>query len=149
VPIPALSATTIERQSDPIKSRIEGADKAAALRIRYRNLTGRTAPKGVGTALLQRSVRWFEQCHDVGLSPERAREILEADLSKYVRRSPKVPKTAIIVKEWRGKTYEVVPGLNGTFRCGGQTYSSLSRLAFHITGTKRSGPRFFGLLERP
>jgi hypothetical protein len=34
------------------------------------------------------------------------------------------------------------------FALNGQTYDSLSKVAFAITGTKWNGPRFFGLRDR-
>jgi len=34
------------------------------------------------------------------------------------------------------------------FAWNGQTYDSLSKVAFAITGTKWNGPRFFGLRDR-
>ena len=34
------------------------------------------------------------------------------------------------------------------FAWNGQTYDSLSKVAFAITGTKWNGPRFFGLREK-
>jgi hypothetical protein len=34
------------------------------------------------------------------------------------------------------------------FAWNGQTYESLSKVAFAITGTKWNGPRFFGLRDK-
>jgi hypothetical protein len=34
------------------------------------------------------------------------------------------------------------------FTWGGQTYDSLSKIAYAITGTKWNGPRFFGLRDK-
>ena len=38
--------------------------------------------------------------------------------------------------------------VNLGFAWNGQTYDSLSKVAFAITGTKWNGPRFFGLREK-
>jgi hypothetical protein len=35
------------------------------------------------------------------------------------------------------------------FAWNGNTYSSLSQVAFAITGTRWNGPRFFGLRDKP
>ena len=35
------------------------------------------------------------------------------------------------------------------FAWNGKTYSSLSQVAFAITGTRWNGPRFFGLRDKP
>lgn len=49
-----------------------------------------------------------------------------------------------IIREWRGVTHEVIVEDTG-FRWQQQTFKSLSHIAREITGTRWSGPRFFGL----
>ena len=59
-----------------------------------------------------------------------------------------LPPGSRIVRVWRGRTYEVTVVDGGrAFRYRDRTYTSLSVLAFEITGSKRSGPRFFGLVS--
>lgn len=53
-----------------------------------------------------------------------------------------------LVREWHGKTYEVVLLEGGRARMGDRTYRSLSAVATAITGTRWSGPLFFGLRNR-
>ena len=53
-----------------------------------------------------------------------------------------------LVRQWRGRTYHVTVTDDG-FEFEGQSYSSLSQIAQAITGTKWSGPRFFGLTSGP
>jgi Protein of unknown function (DUF2924) len=48
-----------------------------------------------------------------------------------------------LVREWRGKTHEVTLNDDG-YRYLGKTYKSLSPIACVITGTRWSGPAFFG-----
>ena len=45
---------------------------------------------------------------------------------------------------WHGEMHEVIATGNG-YLYRGQTYSSLSRIAREITGTRWSGPLFFGV----
>ena len=52
-----------------------------------------------------------------------------------------------LVRTWNRSTYRVVVMEKG-FAWEGRTYSSLSEIAFAITGTKWNGPRFFGLRSR-
>ena len=47
-------------------------------------------------------------------------------------------------RTWQGKTHHVVVSERG-FEYNGQTYQSLSHIARSITGTRWSGPLFFGL----
>ena len=49
-----------------------------------------------------------------------------------------------LIREWKGKVHEVVIA-GGTYIWAGQHYRSLSQIARGITGTRWSGPRFFGL----
>jgi Protein of unknown function (DUF2924) len=48
-----------------------------------------------------------------------------------------------LVREWRGKTHEVTLNDDG-YHYLGKTYNSLSPIACEITGTRWSGPAFFG-----
>jgi hypothetical protein len=52
---------------------------------------------------------------------------------------------ARLLREWNGKTHVVDVLPDGRFAWRGQTYRSLSVIARAITGTRWSGPRFFGL----
>jgi hypothetical protein len=53
----------------------------------------------------------------------------------------------VLAREWGGATHKVVV-LDGGFSWNGQTWPSLSEIASKITGTRWSGPRFFGLRQR-
>lgn len=53
-----------------------------------------------------------------------------------------------LVREWRGRTYEVTALAPDRFEYMGTEYPSLSEIARLITGTRWSGPRFFGLVRR-
>jgi hypothetical protein len=50
----------------------------------------------------------------------------------------------ILVREWDGKSQRVMVK-DGGFAWNGTTYRSLTEAAFAMTGTRWSGPRFFGL----
>ena len=49
-----------------------------------------------------------------------------------------------LLRMWRGEMHEVIATGNG-YLYRGQTYSSLSKIAREITGTRWSGPLFFGV----
>ena len=53
-----------------------------------------------------------------------------------------------LVREWNGRTYQVEATDEG-YVMDGKPFRSLSAIALRITGTKWSGPRFFGLSEQP
>ncbi|MBZ0146975.1 MAG: DUF2924 domain-containing protein [Pseudorhodoplanes sp.] len=51
---------------------------------------------------------------------------------------------AVLVREWKGKSHRITV-TEGGFAFEGRPYESLSEIARMITGTRWSGPRFFGL----
>ncbi len=62
-------------------------------------------------------------------------------------RSPKLTRPGtILVREWQGTTHQVTVMADG-FLWNGRAHNSLSGIACAITGTKWSGPRFFGMRE--
>ena len=51
---------------------------------------------------------------------------------------------SVLLREWKGMSHRVLV-LDGTFEYNGTRYKSLTQVARHITGTRWSGPRFFGV----
>src|SRR6516162_10552316 len=127
----------------------------AALRSRYRELFRTEPPKAFGPDLLRRSIahRIQERAYG-GLSRERRR--LLDQLVKAARAKPdgrlelprRIKPGSELVRTWNRRTYRVMVMEKG-FAWGGKTFSSLSEIAFAITGTRWNGPRFFGLRSRP
>ena len=59
---------------------------------------------------------------------------------------PQLKPGTRLMREWQGRTYEVVV-LDDGFSWQGTHYRSLSAIARKITGTAWSGPLFFGLKQ--
>jgi hypothetical protein len=55
--------------------------------------------------------------------------------------------STVLVRDWDRRSQWVMVMADG-FAWNGQTYDSLSKVAFAITGTKWNGPRFFGLRDK-
>ena len=53
----------------------------------------------------------------------------------------------LLTREWDGHLQRVMVLADG-FSWNGKTYPSLSKVAFAMTGTRWSGPRFFGLSDK-
>jgi hypothetical protein len=53
-----------------------------------------------------------------------------------------------LVREWRGRTHVVTIDEDQRIHHDGRAYGSLSEVARAITGTRWSGPAFFGLKRR-
>jgi hypothetical protein len=58
-----------------------------------------------------------------------------------------LPAGTVLTREWNGHNHRVMVVSEG-YTWGGQTYDSLSKIAYAITGTKWNGPRFFGLRDK-
>jgi hypothetical protein len=78
-----------------------------------------------------------------GLSPE-LKQRLRAK-SGTAAKEPTLPPGTRIVREWRGERHVINVTQDG-FEHRGTVYDSLSEIARSITGTRWSGPRFFGLI---
>lgn len=124
---------------------------AATLRVEWRRLYGVQPPNKLSRDLLELGVAWKLQEQVLGglsvTTSLRLAELAQALSSKaYPTRSRKVSLKpgARIIRSWGGETFEVVVIENG-FLWRDTTWNSLSAIAREITGTRWSGPRFFGL----
>ena len=81
---------------------------------------------------------------DRSASPEKAGE-QALDLS---RQTTNLSPGTVLGREWNGRVQRVAVLTDG-LAWNGSTYPSLSKVAFAITGTRWSGPRFFGLRDKP
>ena len=77
-------------------------------------------------------------------SPEKAGRNA-VDLS---RQTTELRPGTILGREWNGQMQQVAVLADG-FAWNGNTYPSLSKAAFAITGTRWNGPKFFGLRDKP
>ena len=69
---------------------------------------------------------------------------MSARLASFDQKRTGLTPGTVLVREWNRKPQRVMVMGDG-FAWNGQTYDSLSKVAFAITGTKWNGPRFFGL----
>jgi len=121
------------------------------LRQQWRGLYKAAAPAHFSRELLMRAVAYrLQEVALGGLRPEPqrrlrqiAREVNETGAVRIHARPALNPGTRLI-REWQGRTYEVLV-LDDGFSWQGSHYRSLSVIARTITGTPRSGPMFYGL----
>jgi Protein of unknown function (DUF2924) len=90
-----------------------------------------------------------------GLKPAYKRRLRE--LAESFERNPNQPPKAVssfarikpgtrLIRQWDGQTHQVTVAEEG-FEYKGERYKSLSEIARLITGTRWSGPLFFGLKQ--
>jgi len=72
---------------------------------------------------------------------------MSARLVSFDQKRTELTPGTVLVREWNRQSQRVMVMADG-FAWNGQTYDSLSRVAFAITGTKWNGPRFFGLRDK-
>jgi hypothetical protein len=72
---------------------------------------------------------------------------MSARLANFDQKRTELSPGTVLVREWDRQSHRVMVMANG-FAWSGQTYDSLSKVAFAITGTRWNGPRFFGLRDK-
>lgn len=112
----------------------------------WRRAYGKPPASGLSSPLMRKALVWELQAKvHGGLSGQTKRALKAALVPKGGAVSAVMPSEGSrIVREWNGAVYEVEVLADG-FRWRGAHWSSLSAIAKEITGTKWSGPRFFGL----
>lgn len=116
----------------------------AGLQQRWRELFKTAPPAAFTPDLLARGIAQRLQEKAIGrLEPALARQLQSSGHGRAAMR-PKLRTGNRLVRRWRGCTY-VVDVTDDGFRYRDATYGSLSEIAGLITGTRWSGPRFFGL----
>jgi hypothetical protein len=68
-------------------------------------------------------------------------------LVSFDQKRTELTRGTVLVREWDRRSQRVMVMADG-FAWNGQTYDSLSKVAFAITGTKWNGPRFFGMRDK-
>ncbi len=113
---------------------------------------GRAAPRGIRRELLVPflAYRMQEDAYG-GLKPSTrselrriARGLEKPGGSTEARNRPRIKNGTRLIRQWRGQTHEVRVEESG-YEYRGASYHSLSEIARKITGTRWSGPAFFGL----
>ena len=122
------------------------------LRALWIELNGSTSPNS-NRAFLERRIAYGLQERDFrkanqGLLERNAHRIdkllATGKVSKTDRDIRPVPGT-VITREYQGQMHRVVVGTDGQYEFQGRRYPTLSMIAREITGTRWSGPLFFGL----
>jgi Protein of unknown function (DUF2924) len=126
------------------------------LRARWQSVFQRPGPTHLGRHLLFSIIAYQIQADRFGDLDHETRKLL--DRTEAVESGSPMPSRlvafdqkrrgltpgTVLVREWNEQSQRVMVMEDG-FAWNGQTYDSLSKVAFAITGTRWNGPRFFGL----
>ena len=119
---------------------------SAALRERWSALTGSPVPR-ISPKLLRLALAWELQARSCGgLSRATTRTLDQLGRGETLT-APARPGMRL-VREWQGRVHVVTVGEDQVVRWEERPYRSLSEVARAITGTRWSGPAFFGLKKK-
>ncbi len=119
---------------------------SAGLKDDWRRLTGTPLPR-VSPSLLRLALAWELQARALG-GLSRATQQTLAQLAGGKTRTSKAQAGSRLVREWNGKVHVVTIGEDQVIRWNDREWRSLSEVARAITGTRWSGPAFFGLKQK-
>jgi hypothetical protein len=127
------------------------------LRAKWHTAFRRRAPPHLPRHLLFHILAYRLQADRLGELDADSRRLLdrigsrasdETDRLVNNRSRTELKPGTLLTREWGGHLQRVMVLADG-FSWNGKTYPSLSKVAFAITGTRWSGPRFFGLDQSP
>lgn len=118
----------------------------------WRELYNIEPPFKIGAEFLRMACayRLQERLHG-GLKPATHRYLIKVAEEVAAGKKGITPPLVIkpgtrLIRQWHGTTYEVTV-IPGGVLLNGEQLKSLTQAASRITGSKRSGPKFFGLLS--
>ena len=119
---------------------------------KWQLLYGTEPPVGVRNNFLMHGIAHRMQEKVLGGLKPAIRRFLEKAAQDNLFQQQILPAVSIkpgtrLLREWHGVTYEVII-LESSVLCNGKHYRSLSEVARNITGTRWSGPLFFGLKKQ-
>jgi Protein of unknown function (DUF2924) len=129
------------------------------LRARWQSVFRRPAPVHLTRHLLLSVIAYRVQADRYGdldratsqvldrLDMKETGRVTSARVASFDQKRRKLTPGTVLVREWDRQSQRVMVMADG-FAWNGQTYDSLSKVAFAITGTKWNGPRFFGLRDK-
>jgi hypothetical protein len=156
-----------KRRSGRASTKTSIADEIAHLRgldpkgllSRWRSVFQRPPPDHLPRHLLFAIIAYRIQADRLGDLDHETKQVLDrtdakntgtmmsARLVSFDQKRTELTPGTVLVREWDRHSHRVMVMTDG-FAWNGQTYDSLSKVAFAITGTKWNGPRFFGMRDK-
>ena len=119
---------------------------SAQLRAKWQAVTGSVVPR-ISPSLLRLALAYEIQAKALGgLSRITQQKLAQLAAAKTTTRAAQPGMR--LVREWNGVVHIVIIGEDNVIRWNEREWRSLSEVARAITGTRWSGPAFFGLKRR-
>lgn len=118
----------------------------AQLRKRWGEISRNPLPR-LSPAMLRLALAYKLQAKALGGLSRTAQQRLDQAATAKTQTRSAAPGMRL-VREWQGKVHVVTIGETGEVEWSGKAWRSLSEVARTITGTRWSGPAFFGLKQR-
>jgi hypothetical protein len=150
--------STTEQSIEDEIAHLRGLD-LKGLHARWQSVLQRPAPDHLSRHLLFAIIAYRIQADRFGDLDHETSQLLDragakesgaamsARLVNFDQKRTELKPGTVLVREWDRRSQRVMVMSDG-FAWNGQTYDSLSKVAFAITGTKWNGPRFFGLRDK-
>ena len=122
------------------------AMSSAQLRAHWVKLTTLSCPR-LSPAMLRLALAWEIQAKAFGGLSRLTQQKLD-QLARGLTKTVAARPGTRLVREWQGKAHIVTVGEDGIIRWDEREWHSLSEVARAITGTRWSGPAFFGLKRK-
>lgn len=119
---------------------------SSALKAEWQRLVGSVPPR-ISPAMMRLALAWEYQAMALGGLPRTTQQKL-AQLAGGKTHTAEVRAGMRLTREWAGVVHVVTIGEDRVIRWKGREWRSLSEVARAITGTRWSGPAFFGLKQR-
>jgi len=131
-----------------IKQQIASLDAMSSdeLRDKWRRLTA-SPPPPISPSLLRLALAYEIQAKALGGLSRATQQRLDQIANAKTKTTAAPPGTRL-VREWGGKLHVVTIDEQKTIHWNEKRWNSLSEVAREITGTRWSGPAFFGLKRR-
>jgi hypothetical protein len=155
---PCNGRASTKRPVEDEIAHLRGLD-LGGLRARWQSVFQRQAPTHLTRHLLVAVIAYRLQADRFGDLDHATKQVLDrtiareaestmsARLASFDQKRTELTPGTVLVREWDRRSQRVMVMANG-FAWNGQTYDSLSKVAFAITGTKWNGPRFFCLRDK-
>jgi len=118
----------------------------AQLQEQWKEVTDKPVPR-VSAGLLRLALAWELQACVHGGLPRKTQQTLD-QLMRGQTMTRDLQPGMRLMREWNGTVHVVTIDDDGVVHWNDQTWNSLSAVARAITGTRWSGPAFFGLKQR-